>query len=84
MSTELLTFIFEGNIVILVVAIAVLFSAATILLMINDYRLHIEDNWEDDASFVGFLKQEQFFIYLLLFFVLVVVVELWMHELMFM
>ena len=84
MATELLTFIIDGNVILLIVVIAVLFSVATVILMINDYRLYLEEEWNNDFGFFDFLKRERFFIYLLLFFLLVVVIELWVHGLLFM
>ena len=78
-ATELPAFISEGNATVLVVAIVALFSAATVFLMINDYRLYLEDHLNKKYCFTDFVKREQFYIYLLLFFFLQVITELWMR-----
>lgn len=65
----------EGNVIIIVLAIMALFVAATIFVMIKDYSLYLENHWMKKFNFADFIKQEQFYIYLLLFFFLMVCIE---------
>lgn len=77
-----LTILSSGRNVLLIIGIiVVLFSASIIFMMIYDYRLYLANKWEKKYSFTDFLKREQFYIYILLFFLLTIVDELWMHSL---
>ena len=66
----------DGNIIMIGVAIMAVFVMVLILVMINDYRLYLGNHWKKKFSFADFIKQEQFYIYILLFFILLVGSEL--------
>ena len=77
-----LTILSSGRNVLLIIGIiVVLFSASIIFMMIYDYRLYLATKWGKKYSFADFLKREQFYIYILLFFLLTIVGEVWMHSL---
>lgn len=58
-----------------IVVIVLLFSAATVLLMVKDYRRYLEEHREERYSLAHFIRQEQLYLYLLLFFLLVAGIE---------
>ena len=60
----------DGNLIMIGVVIVTVFVIVLILVMINDYH------WKKKFSFADFIKQEQFYIYILLFFLLLVGSEL--------
>ena len=66
----------DGNLIMIGVVIMTVFVIVLILVMINDYRLYIGNHWKKKYSFADFVKQEQFYIYILLFFLLLVGSEL--------
>lgn len=66
----------DGNLIMIGVVIMTVFVIVLILVMINDYRLYIGNNWKKKYNFADFVKQEQFYIYILLFFLLLVGSEL--------
>ena len=66
----------DGNLIMIGVVIMTVFVIVLILVMINDYRLYIGNHWKKKFSFADFVKQEQFYIYILLFFLLLVGLEL--------
>ena len=66
----------DGNIIMIGVAIMAVFVIVLILVMINDYRLYLGNHWKKKFSFTDLIKQEQFYIYILLFFLLLVGSEL--------
>ena len=66
----------DGNLIMIGVVIMTVFVIVLILVMINDYRLYIGNHWKKKYSFADFVKQEQFYIYILLFFLLLVGLEL--------
>ena len=66
----------DGNIIMIGVAIMAVFVIVLILVMINDYRLYLGNHWKKKFSFADFIKQEQFYIYILLFFLLLAGSEL--------
>ena len=72
---------FRRNVLLIIGIIVVLFSASIILMMIYDYRLYLANKWGKKYSFADFLKREQFYIYILLFFLLTIVGEVWMYSL---
>lgn len=77
-----LTILTSGHDVLLVIGIiVVLYSASIIFMMIYDYRFYLANKWGKKYSFADFLKREQFYIYILLFFLLTIVGEVWMHSL---
>ena len=77
-----LTILSSGRNVLLVIGIiVVLYSASIIFMMIYDYRLYLANKWGKKYSFTDFLKREQFYIYILLFFLLTIVGEVWMYSL---
>ena len=66
----------DENLIMIVVVIVTVIIIVLILVMINDYRLYIGNHWKKKYSFADFAKQEQFYIYILLFFLLLVGSEL--------
>ena len=66
----------DGNLIMIGVVIMTVFVIVLILVMINDYRLYLGNHWKKKYSFADFVKQEQFYIYILLFFLLLVGSEL--------
>ena len=66
----------DGNLIMIGVVIMTVFVIVLILVMINDYRLYIGNHWKKKYNFTDFVKQEQFYIYILLFFLLLVGSEL--------
>ena len=66
----------DGNLIMIGVVIVTVFVIVLILVMINDYRLYLGNHWKKKFSFAYFIKQEQFYIYILLFFLLLVGSEL--------
>ena len=66
----------DGNLIMIGVVIVTVFVIVLILVMINDYRLYLGNHWKKKFSFADFIKQEQFYIYILLFFLLLVGSEL--------
>lgn len=66
----------DGNLIMIGVVIVTVFVIVPILVMINDYRLYLGNHWKKKFSFTDFIKQEQFYIYILLFFLLLVGSEL--------
>ena len=75
-GTETPISISDGTLITIGVVIVTVFIIVLILAMINDYRLYLGNHWKKKFSFVDFVKQEQFYIYILLFFLLLVVSEL--------
>lgn len=66
----------DENLIMIVVVIVTVIIIVFILVMIRDYRLYLGNHWNKKFSFVDFVKQEQFYIYILLFFLLLVGSEL--------
>ena len=66
----------DGNLIMIGVVIMTVFVIVLILVMINDYRLYLGNHWKKKYNFADFVKQEQFYIYILLFFLLLVGSEL--------
>ncbi|WP_297248345.1 hypothetical protein [uncultured Prevotella sp.] len=66
----------DGNLIMIGVVIVTVFIIVLILVMINDYRLYLRNHWKKKYSFTDFVKHEQFYIYILLFFLLLVGLEL--------
>ena len=66
----------DGNLIMIGVVIVTVFVIVLILVMINDYRLYLGNHWKKKFSFADFIKREQFYIYILLFFLLLVGSEL--------
>ena len=62
--------------ILITIGVVIVFIIVLILVMINDYRLYLGNHWKKKFSFADFLKQEQFYIYILLFFLLLVASEL--------
>lgn len=69
-----------GNVVTFVVVVMVLVSAVTFSMMLYDYRQYLEDH-KRKFSYTDFLRREQYHLYLLLFFCLLLMADLWMHYL---
>ncbi len=66
----------DENLIMIVVVIVTVIIIVFILVMICDYRLYLGNHWKKKFSFADFVKQEQFYIYILLFFLLLVGSEL--------
>ena len=66
----------DGTLITIGVVIVTVFIIVLILVMINDYRLYLGNHWKKKYSFADFVKHEQFYIYILLFFLLLVGLEL--------
>lgn len=66
----------DRNLIMIGVMIVTVFIIVLILVMIADYRLYLGNHWKKKFSFADFVKQEQFYIYILLFFILLVGSEL--------
>ena len=66
----------DENLIMIVVVIVTVIIIVFILVMIRDYRLYLGNHWKKKFSFADFVKQEQFYIYILLFFFLLVGSEL--------
>ena len=66
----------DENLIMIVVVIVTVIIIVFILVMINDYCLYLGNHWRKKYSFSDFVKQEQFYIYILLFFFLLVASEL--------
>lgn len=66
----------DENLIMIVVVIVTVIIIVFILVMIRDYRLYLGNHWKKKFSFADFVKQEQFYIYILLFFLLLVGSEL--------
>ena len=75
-GTEPTISISDGNLIMIVVVIVAVIIIVFILVMIRDYRLYLGNHWNKKFSFADFVKQEQFYIYILLFFLLLVGLEL--------
>ena len=75
-GTETPISILEGNLITIGVVIVTVFIIVLILVMRHDYRLYLGNHWKKKFSFADFVKQEQFYIYILLFFLLLVGLEL--------
>ena len=58
----------DENLIMIVVVIVTVIIIVFILVMIRDYRLYLGNHWKKKFSFADFVKQEQFYIYILLFF----------------
>ena len=66
----------DENLIMIVVVIVTVIIIVFILVMIRDYRLYLGNHWKKKYSFTDFVKHEQFYIYILLFFLLLVGLEL--------
>lgn len=75
-TTEPTIYISETSAMIILAVIVVMFLAGIIFAMISDYRLYLDNHWNKQYSFTDFIKQERFFIFILLFFLFMVGGEL--------
>ena len=75
-GTETPISISDGTLITIGVVIVTVFIIVLILVMRHDYRLYLGNHWKEKFSFADFVKQEQFYIYILLFFLLLVGLEL--------
>ena len=78
--TQPSAFVPDGDAMFVVITITALFSLATVFLMVNDYRLYLDDHWQRKYRFADFVRREQFYLYLLLLFVLLILGELWLQS----
>ena len=60
-----------------ILAIASLFSAVTLWLMVHDYRIYLQNHNRKKGRLADFIMREQYYVYLLLFFCLLIAGELW-------
>lgn len=74
-------FISNDYIMVVVIIIVVLSSAFIIFMMLRDYYMYLQDHSRKKCRFVDFIEQEQFYIYLLLFFCFLATTDLWIQYL---
>ena len=67
-ATDISAFILEENAMIIISIVTILSTAFFIFMMVRDYRLYLEGNSKRKFRFSNFVKQEQFYLYLILFF----------------
>ena len=63
-------------VIVVIGVMAVVFSISIVFMMAYDYHIYLAGNRRSKFSFADFVKQEQFYIYILLFFLLLVGSEL--------
>ena len=63
-------------VIVVIGVMAVVFSISIVFMMAYDYHIYLAGNRRRKFSFADFVKQEQFYIYILLFFLLLVGSEL--------
>lgn len=78
-ATEMPIFLTDSNAMVFIIMVAVVFSIVVLCLMFHDYRLYLDSHRPKKFRYRDFLKREQFYIYLLIFFILMIGVELWMQ-----
>ena len=78
-ATEMPIFFTDSNAMVFVIVVAVVFSGAVVFLMFHDYRLYLDCHRQEKFRLRDFFKREQFYVYLLIFFILMIGVELWMQ-----
>lgn len=74
---EATTFLTENGALYFIIIITVMFISSTLFLMIQDYRLFLDEQWQKKPGFTDFVRQEQIYLYALLFFVLLILGEWW-------
>lgn len=77
--TDITDILSEDVIMIFVIIVTVLFSITTLLIMIRDYRLYLEDHWKQRFSFIDFVNRESFYLFLLIAFLLFIAAEIWLR-----
>ena len=70
----------DENLIMIVVVIVSVIIIVFILVMIRDYRLYLGNHCKKKFSFAYYVKLEQFYIYILLFFLLLVGSELLLQK----
>lgn len=75
-TTEPTIYIPENSAMIILAVIVAIFLAGSIFAMISDYRLYLDNHWNKQYSLSDFIKQEWFYIFILLFFLIMVGGEL--------
>lgn len=75
--TELSLLISESKVIIIVTLLVVLFTAVIIMAIMCEYRYYQTDHKEKQYNFASFIKQVQFYLYLLLFFLLMIGIEIY-------
>lgn len=75
--TELYLLISESKVIIIVTLLVVLFTAVIIMAIMCEYRYYQTDHKERQYNFAAFIKQVQFYLYLLLFFLLMIGIEIY-------
>ena len=66
---------------IVVIGLVVLSSAFIVFMMVRDYYLYLQDHSSKKFCFIDFIEQEQFYIFLLLFFCVLATTDLWVQYL---
>lgn len=67
-ATEFSAYIPEANAMMVICIVVILFTTFIIFMMVRDYRLYLESNSKRKFSLSDFIKREQFYLYLILFF----------------
>lgn len=75
--TELSLLISESKVIIIITLLVVLFTAFIIMAIMCEYRYYQTGHKEKQYNFASFIKQVQFYLYLLLFFLLMIGIEIY-------
>ena len=67
----------ESKVIIIVTLLVVLFTVVIIMAIMCEYRYYQTDHNERQNNFTSFVKQVQFYLYLLLFFLLMIGIEIY-------
>ena len=74
---ELLETIPRIELALIIIGVAVLITGIiSVYAMIHEYRMYLEDHWKARFSFRDFFKQEQFYIFLFLAFIFIMLLNL--------
>uniref|UniRef100_UPI0040288751 hypothetical protein n=1 Tax=Segatella hominis TaxID=2518605 RepID=UPI0040288751 len=69
--------LFSVSYVIVVIGVmAVVFSISIVFMMAYDYHIYLAGNRRRNFSFADFIKREQYYLYILVFFLLIIIGEL--------
>lgn len=69
----------DASLMAIAAVMVALFSAVIVTMMRHDYRFYMASHRKKRRSLADFLRCEQFYIYLLLFFFLLMAGEVWRH-----
>ena len=74
---EILETIPRIELALIIIGVAVLITGIiSVYAMIHEYRMYLEDHWKARFSFRDFFKQEQFYIFLFLAFIFIMLLNL--------